>query len=105
MNIVLIWTITKWAFLALVVLSIVLNGRKRGWRKYIVGLLIGIDQFFNAVLGGGVDETISSRCARGYGKRWYWTILGRLLNAIDPGHITDSLQSEKDNLHKPDVIK
>lgn len=105
MNIGLMWDITKWTFLALVVLSAILNGRKLGWRRYLIGLLIGIDQFFNAVLGGAVDETISSRCARGYGKRWYWTVLGRILNAIDPNHIIDALQSEKDGLHKPPDLR
>jgi hypothetical protein len=94
------WIIAKWMFLALVALSAILNGRKRGWHKYIMGLLIGIDQFFNAVLGGMPDETISSRCARGTGRHWYWTALDRLLNLIDPNHSRDALQSEKDGVHQ-----
>lgn len=75
------------ALAALVALSAGLNIRKRGFGKYAIGVLIGIDQVGNAILGGDPKMTISARCERGYGKRWYWTVLGRLLLAIDPDHI------------------
>jgi hypothetical protein len=89
--------------LALIILSAVLNIRKRGFRKYILGLLVGIDQLFNAMLGGGPDETISSRCARGYGRYWYWTWLGKLLNKLVSGHIQKALETEINDDHKPEV--
>lgn len=73
--------------LAVIVLSAWLNIRKRGWRTYVMGVLMALDEMGNALLGGDHDETISSRCERGYRRYWYWTLLGRILNAIDPGHI------------------
>ena len=33
-------------------------------RPYLLGLLIGLDQLVNALLGGYVDETLSSRAHR-----------------------------------------
>jgi hypothetical protein len=91
-------------FLAMVVLSAVLNIRKRGWRPYVINLLIGIDQFFNAVLGGAPDETISSRCARGQ-SYWYWKVLGRILNAIQPNHIEIALAHEQAGAHQPEALR
>ena len=87
-------------FVGLVALSAALNIRKRGWRRYAINLLIGIDQFFNAVLGGAPDETISARCARGQ-RYWYWRVLGAILNAIQPGHIETALANEQSGAHDP----
>jgi hypothetical protein len=42
-------------------------------RKYIKNILIGIDQFCNAVLGGDPDETLSSRAfklMKRHGIKW-----------------------------------
>lgn len=100
----MVWEIVKWTFLSLVLLSAVLNIRKRGWRPYLLNLLIGIDQFFNSILGGAPDETISSRCARGQ-KRWYWRLLGGLLNTIQAGHCAVALESEKERLHEPAELR
>lgn len=33
-------------------------------KKYLVNILISIDQFFNTILGGDPDETISSRLGK-----------------------------------------
>jgi len=87
-------------FVALIALSAGLNIRKRGLRRYVFNLLIGVDQFFNAVLGGAPDETISSRCGRGCGRYWYWTLLGKILNVIDPGHIQDAMANEEADAHR-----
>lgn len=42
-------------------------------RAYLLGVLIGLDQWLNALLGGYVDETLSSRAFRE--KRRGWTSL------------------------------
>ena len=90
-------------FLLLILFCIVRNIFKLGFRKYIMNALIGLDQFINAIcFGGNPDETISSRCCRGYKKRWYWTLLGKLLNLIQENHIQSALESEKQNKHSFD---
>lgn len=77
----------KWGFLALLLAIAILNGRKLGWRRYIMNLLEALDRLGNALLGGNPLVYISTRCEAGYGQRWYWTVLGRILNLIQPGHI------------------
>ena len=89
----------------LLLMTAALNIRKLGWRAYCINLLIGVDQFFNAFMGGMPDETISSRCARGSGKRWYWTLLGRILDAIQPNHIENALKSEQQRLQEPAALR
>jgi hypothetical protein len=78
----------------IIVISAFLNTRKFGFKIYILRVLIGLDQLANTLLGGFSDETISARCGRGYGKYWYWTFLGNILNRLDPNHIYDAMQSE-----------
>ena len=91
--------------LVLIIVTAVLNIRKRGWRVYVMNLLIAMDQFWNAFMGGMPDETISSRCGRGSGKRWYWTLLGRILDFIQPGHIEKALESDRERLHEPASLR
>ena len=88
----------------IIVLAAVLNIRKRGWRAYVLGLLIGADQFMNAIIGGSPDETISSRCARGQ-RCWYWRLLGGILDAIQPGHIERALANEKAGAQLPAQLR
>ena len=92
-----------WIFLIFIVTVIAVNIGRRGLKLYVIGFLIALDQLGNAIIGGAPDETVSSRCARGYGKAWYWTVLGKLLNWMDPNHIQDALAHEQDDSHKPDV--
>lgn len=92
-------------FLALFVFAIVINARKRGWRTYTINLLIAFDQLGNAIIGGMADETISSRCGRGASRYWYWKVLGRILNAIQPNHIEMAVESEKNRLHEPEALR
>jgi hypothetical protein len=47
-------------------------------KKYIHNLLISLDQFGNAILGGDPDETISSRV----GKNYHNTFLEKFINFI-----------------------
>lgn len=76
-----------------------------GLKKYALNLLIAGDQFLNAGADGYPDETISSRCARQYGKHWYWTGLGKILEWLDPGHLRGAIESEKNSLHEPPELR
>lgn len=66
--------------------------------KYIINILIGIDQLGNTLLGGDPDETISSRLGKieRKGKRCficYWICRG--LHLIDPGHCEKSIEEDE----------
>jgi hypothetical protein len=62
--------------------------------RYVMRVLIGIDQLGNTMLGGFPDETISARTGRNIRKRG-WRVLGWTLNAIDDGHTEDAIRSER----------
>ncbi len=62
--------------------------------KYLLNVLISIDQLANAILLGDPDETISSRAAK-RSHVWGWHHLGRFLEWIDPGHLKDSLEPDE----------
>ena len=62
--------------------------------RYILNVLLGLDQLGNTLLAGAPDETISARTGRNIRKRG-WRVLGWGLNKIDPGHTTDAVQSER----------
>jgi hypothetical protein len=70
-------------------------------KRYVLNLLVSLDQGLNTIIAGAPDETISSRCCRGYGKHWYWTGLGKFLNWLDPNHIQDALRREQEGAHHP----
>jgi hypothetical protein len=71
--------------------------------RYILNLLIAIDQLGNAILCGDPDETISSRCAKivfaaaeqGAPAPVFWRWLGHCLEFIDPGHLKKSLELDE----------
>lgn len=59
----------------------------RRFGRYLLNILIAIDQLGNAILGGDPDETISSRAAKGaLAGDTKWCLLCGLLNIIDRGH-------------------
>lgn len=68
------------------------------WGKNI---LIALDQWANAVLGGDPDETLSSRAGKNItmrarsGRRdaWYW--LCRALHLLDKNHCVDAIESDE----------
>jgi hypothetical protein len=64
--------------------------------KYIMNLLVSLDQFVNTVAGGDPDETISSRAAKAEaeGKRWGCILCG-LLNRIQKDHCKRSLEPDE----------
>jgi len=67
-------------------------------RKYLVNVLIGIDQLVNAILMGDPDETISSRMGkliRANRARWYVRWLAWILDKIDPNHCIDAIEEDE----------
>lgn len=63
-------------------------------RRYFFNILIGADQFLNALLGGDPDETISSRAAKRADQSG-WKQLCRFLEWIDPGHTSRALEEDE----------
>lgn len=71
--------------------------------KYILNVLIGIDQLGNAMLGGDPDETISSRLGKmkvkhGGSIPWYRPLSKVVdwgLDRIDPNHSIDAIEHDE----------
>ena len=63
--------------------------------KYVVNLLITLDQAVNTILGGAPDETLSSRMGkvRESCSVCYW--ICRALHLIDPSHCEDSIEEDR----------
>lgn len=70
--------------------------------RYIINILIAIDQFFNALFLGDPDETLSSR----FGKwmttapkksaRWYIAVtVCMVLNKLDKDHCIDHIEDDE----------
>lgn len=70
--------------------------------KYVMQVLIAVDQLFNALFKGWADETLSSRCWRAerdgkfYGKLWRPVI--DTLFFFEPNHCFQSYVSERKRL-------
>lgn len=62
--------------------------------RYLLNLLILLDQAVNTIAGGSPNETISERAAkaRNDGRSW-GCVLCRFLNWINPGHCDNALTS------------
>jgi hypothetical protein len=71
--------------------------------KYIINVLIGLDEFVNAIFLGDPSETISSRLGktkRHYGGKIPWRhplrkIIDWGLEKIDPGHSIDAIEEDE----------
>jgi len=65
-------------------------------KRYLVNLLIALDQFGNALFAGDPDETISSRAGKAArrGRRW-GCILCRLLHLFDRNHCEKSIELDR----------
>ena len=71
--------------------------------KYCLNVLIGLDQFGNAILGGDPDETISSRLGKlkvrhGGNIPWYRPLSKVVdwgLDKIDPNHSIDAIEHDE----------
>ncbi len=71
-------------------------------RRWVVDVLIGLDQWANAVLGGAPDETISARAGRARVAGQLWgRALCAFLDWLDPGHCEDAVVSERTGAHLP----
>ena len=72
-------------------------------RKYVINVLIGIDQFFSALFLGDPDETISSRIGKVKRKHngvipWRKPLIKIIdwgLEQLDPGHSIDSIEDDE----------
>ena len=75
-------------------------------KRWVMNVLIALDQFGNAVIGGAPDETISSRSARGarHGN-WWGRAMCAWLNWLDPGHCEDAIHSEETGAHLPPDLR
>lgn len=62
-------------------------------KNYIFNVLVGLDQFANAILGGSPQETISSRADKAMkeGKRW-GCILCKFLSWLQKDHCQKSVE-------------
>ena len=71
--------------------------------KYCLNVLIGLDQFGNAILGGDPDETISSRLGKlkvrhGGNIPWYRPLSKVVdwgVDKIDPNHSIDAIEHDE----------
>ena len=72
-------------------------------KKWILNILISIDQLGNTIFGGDPDETISSRLGKLKRKHggtipWYRPaskIIDWSLDKIDPNHSINSIESDE----------
>lgn len=62
-------------------------------KLYVLNVLIALDQFGNALVGGDPDETISSRAGKAQqkGRRW-GCVLCRFLNWFERDHCAKSIE-------------
>lgn len=66
-------------------------------KKYLINILISIDQLANTLLGGHPDETISSRAGK-YARRgsgWFPCQLCKLLNLFQKDHCIRSIEEDE----------
>lgn len=76
---------------------------------YIMNLLIAVDQFFNVLLRGEPDETLSSRAHRMRLKGqpvWGWTATAiNLLFFWQQDHCKGAFESEQQRRHAPKALR
>ena len=76
-----------------------LKGELGKLSQYIFNLFVSISQFWNAILGGDPDETISSRCGKASrcGNPFVARFLEPLINLIfcDPTHCLDAIEEDE----------
>ena len=64
-------------------------------KKYLLNILVAIDQFLNALTGGDPDETWSSRFGKYEGKFWLYRLICRFLDLFDPHHCEKSIEKDE----------
>lgn len=64
--------------------------------KYLLNLLISLDQLVNTLTGGDPDETISSRAGKATRRNsGPWRLLCRILHIFDPAHCEKSIEHDE----------
>lgn len=65
--------------------------------KYVKSILISIDQFFNTLLGGDPDETISSRMGKHVAKKdcIVCNLICKFLNLFQKDHCVKSIEKDE----------
>jgi hypothetical protein len=58
--------------------------------KYILNILIAIDESVNTITGGDPQETISSRAGKLQTRVWWAKYLCKFLNLLDKNHCQNS---------------
>lgn len=67
-------------------------------------IAIAADQFFNAILGGYADETISARLYRNRNRSWWWRFWHKAVNLVffwQPAHCFEAYISEVNRKQLP----
>lgn len=66
--------------------------------NYIINVLVAIDQFFNALLGGDPDMTLSGRFGRAIKENRCFLCKGicKILDLFDKGHCAQQDKNEQD---------
>jgi hypothetical protein len=68
---------------------------------YLFNLLIAVDQFFNALLGGNPDETISSRVGKKVTTSPFAFVVGGWINSIffwQKDHVKESIEHDENDV-------
>ncbi len=69
--------------------------RKIWWKRWIWNILVAFDQFWNAILAGDPDETISSRAGKAKREDKKWAcILCRFLDIFDESHCREAVNED-----------
>lgn len=65
--------------------------------KYIFNILVSIDQLVNTLIGGDLDESLSSRMGKriNSGNCFGCYIICRILHFIDPDHCRKSIEEDE----------
>lgn len=65
--------------------------------SYVRRVFIGLDQFFNAVLLGNPDETISSRVGKAARDGIWWGLLLEFVidKVFEPGHCRAAIEEDE----------
>ncbi|MBS0501120.1 MAG: pseudouridine synthase [Proteobacteria bacterium] len=78
-------------------------------KRWLLNLLIAVDQLANALLRGAPDETLSSRAHRMRAKgQPYWAWTARAIDALfffDPEHCRKAYESEQQRRHLPPALQ
>lgn len=65
-------------------------------KQYVWNIMIAIDQFWNTVLKGDPDETISSRAGKAAQQNQKWAcVLCKFLDLFEKGHCIKSIEPDE----------